>query len=183
VPPDDLIVRPIRSDDKFGRLSLGNPDHQPLKTFLKEHALDYERCSVARTHVLVDVNHATTGGRVWGYVTLTASEVATTTQNKPQSTKQWPDAYCVPSIKLARMAIDKDLQGKGHGRALLDFVIALVNDHVATHVGCRLLITDAKSSAVPFYEKSGFTMLDTPANKERENPVMFIMLDKLRTLP
>ena len=85
---------------------------------------------------------------------------------------QWSDQYCVPSIKLARMAIDKELQGKGRGSAFLDFVIALVNHHVATRVGCRLLITDAKASAVPFYEKSGFTMLATPTNKERQNPVM-----------
>jgi GNAT superfamily N-acetyltransferase len=179
VPPDDLIVRPLRSDDKLTALSLGLAEHQPLKTFLKTHALDYEKCSVARTHVLVSMEDKAQGGRVWGYVTLTASEVATTKENKPQSTKQWPDEYCVPSIKLARMAIDKQLQGQGRGSALLDFVIALVNDHVRTHIGCRLLVTDAKKSAVPFYLKSGFTMLDTPANKDRPNPVMFILLDKL----
>jgi len=179
VPPEELIVRPLRSDDLVGGLSLGDPEHQPLKNFLKKHAWDYEKCSVARTHVLVSAEDQAKGGRVWGYVTLTASEVATTKENKPQSTKQWPDQYCVPSIKLARMAIDKALQGKGRGSALLDFVIALVNDHVRTRIGCRLLVTDAKKSAVPFYLKSGFTMLDTPANKQRQNPVMFILLDKL----
>jgi len=179
VPPEQLIVRPLRGDDNVGALSLGLAEHQPLKTFLKKHAWDYEQCSVARTHVLVDLGDQAQGGRIWGYVTLTASEVATTAGNKPQSTKQWPDAYCVPSIKLARMAIDKELQKKGHGSSLLDFVIALVNDHVRTRVGCRLLVTDAKQSAVSFYSRHGFTTLDTPTNKARENPVMFILLNKL----
>jgi ribosomal protein S18 acetylase RimI-like enzyme len=179
VPPDELIVRPLRSDDNVKALSLGLEEHRPLKTFLKKHAWDYERCSVARTHVLVGSEDQAQGGRVWGYVTLTASEVATTKENKPQSTKQWPDKYAVPAIKLARMAIDKDLQKKGHGSSLLDFVVALVNDHVRTRVGCRLLVTDAKQSAVSFYSRHGFTMLDTPTNKERDNPVMFILLNKL----
>jgi ribosomal protein S18 acetylase RimI-like enzyme len=77
------------------------------------------------------------------------------------------------------MAIDKDLQKKGHGSSLLDFVVALVNDHVRTRVGCRLLVTDAKQSAVSFYSRHSFTMLDTPTNKERDNPLMFILLNKL----
>jgi len=119
VPPADLIVRAIRSDDKFSSLSLGNSDHQPLKTFLKKNAWDYERCSVARTHVLVDAQHHEVGSRVWGYVTLTASEVVTTAQNRPQGVMQWPEKFTVPSVKLARMAIDKELQGKGRGTELL----------------------------------------------------------------
>jgi hypothetical protein len=151
VPPESLIVRRIRQDDQFNALSLGDAAHAPLKKFLRKHAWRYERCSVARTHVLVDEQNHDSGGRVWGYVTLCASEVATTIQNQPKNVEHWPPGFSVPSIKLARMAIDTELQGKGKGTALLDFVIALVNNHVAPHVGCRLLITDAKKSAVPFY--------------------------------
>jgi GNAT superfamily N-acetyltransferase len=180
VPPESLIVRPIRRDDVFNSLSLGHKDYQPLKTFLKKHACAYEACSLARTHVLVDANGAAVASRVWGYITLAASEVVTTDQNRPQSAT-WPDGFHLPSIKLARMAIDVELQRQGWGRTLLDFAIALVNDHVSRHVGCRLLTTDAKADAVSFYEKSGFTMLNTPTNKDRKHPVMFIMLDKLTT--
>jgi hypothetical protein len=42
---------------------------------------------------------------------------------------------------------------------------------------------DAKKSAVRFYEKRGFTMLDTATNKALPNPVMFILLNKLTTAP
>lgn len=177
MPPENLIVRAIRPDDQFNALSLGDASLTPLKSFLRKNALAYERCSVARTKVLVANEHSDGGGRVWGYVTLTASEVITTDQNVPL--EEWPRGHSVPSIKLARMAIDKDLQGQGWGTRLLDFVIALLNNHVAPHVGCRLLITDAKKTAVKFYEKRGFTMLDTEENKARENPVMFVLLSKL----
>lgn len=48
----------------------------------------------------------------------------------------------------------------------------MVVENVAPHVGCRFLVTDAKQPAVAFYEKMGFTLLDTDDNRERENPVM-----------
>jgi ribosomal protein S18 acetylase RimI-like enzyme len=77
------------------------------------------------------------------------------------------------------MAIDQQLQGKGIGRSLVSWAIALVKLHVACHVGCRLLVTDAKQSAVGFYKRMGFTMLDTLSNPQRSAPVMFIELGKL----
>lgn len=48
----------------------------------------------------------------------------------------------------------------------------------APHVRCQFLVTDAKQPAVAFYEKMGFTLLDTNDNRERENTVMFIDLLK-----
>lgn len=78
MPPTSLAVRPIRADDDFKSLSLGHKDYVPLKTFLKRDAWDFERCCVARTHVLVGAEHCVTAGRIWGYITLVASEVVAT---------------------------------------------------------------------------------------------------------
>jgi GNAT superfamily N-acetyltransferase len=158
-------------------LALGKAEHAPLKTFLQKNAHAYEAHSLSRTYVLVEDPH--THGRVWGYVSLVASEVKTTSQNTPGSKVHWPPTYLLPAVKLARMAIDKELQGRDFGTKLLQFVLATVRDAVAQHVGVRLLITDAKSSAVGFYEKMGFTILDTPANRKRKSPVMFVPLKDL----
>jgi hypothetical protein len=40
-------------------------------------------------------------------------------------------------------------------------------------------MVESKREAVKFYEKCGFTMLDTPAKREREEPVMFVDLSKV----
>lgn len=52
---------------------------------------------------------------------------------------RWPEAYLNPAVKPARMEIDQELQGRGLGQELVSWIIALVQDHVATHIGRRLL--------------------------------------------
>jgi len=168
----------LRPDDGRNALSLGDREYAPLKSFLRKHACAYELSCVARTHVLVASEDAEKAGRVWGYVTLVASEVSCTLQNTPAGI-EWNAKHSLPAIKLARMAIDVEIQRQGWGRKMLDWAIALVNDHVSTRVGCRLLVTDAKKSAVQFYLANGFTMLDTEDNRERPAPVMFIVLKNL----
>lgn len=77
------------------------------------------------------------------------------------------------------MAIDDELRGKGWGRSSIQWVIAHLLDNVCRHIGCRLLITDAKQQSVNFYQKLGFALLDTPENKGAADPIMFIDLLKL----
>jgi GNAT superfamily N-acetyltransferase len=172
----DPIIRPLREDDGVNALSLGSAELKPLKSFLRKQAREYERASVARTYVIVDKQDVDRGGRVWGYASLVASEVHLGADHVPPVSR-WPDGYSLPAVKLARMAIDQSLQGRGLGRELMSFMIALVQDHIATRIGCRLFVTDAKPSAVSFYTRMGFTMLDTEANKKSNQPVMFLLLD------
>jgi GNAT superfamily N-acetyltransferase len=177
VLPKEFAVRPIRPDDELKKLSLGHAEFTPLKTFLQKQACGYHACCLARTHVLVDKSALEKGARVWGFVTLIASEVDAGDNNVEPELK-WSEKWKVPSIKLARMAIDKDLQRQGWGRSFAQWTLALVVD-VAKHVGCKVLVTDAKKSAVGFYTKLGFTLLDTEANKASATPVMFLNLKKL----
>jgi len=179
VPQNSFIVRALRADDDLKKLSLGSAEHAPLKTFLRKHARNYEERYLTRTYVLVDIDRIESSGRVWGYLTLVASEVSTSEQTKPQGQIHWPDGYSMPAVKLARMAIDKDIQGQSWGKKMLEWAIALIKGHVACHIGCPLLVTDAKKSAVDFYKKCGFTLIDTQENNDRAEPVMFINLSKL----
>ena len=105
---------------------------------------------MTRTHVVVDRADAARGGRIWAYVTLVATEVIADAAYRPEG--HWPEKWHLPAIRLARMAVDTELQRQDIGRWLVDWVIALINDHVARHVGCRLIVVDAKKPAVGFYE-------------------------------
>jgi GNAT superfamily N-acetyltransferase len=178
-PPQALIIRPLRSDDTLTGLSLGTAESQPLKSFLRTKAIIFEAARLARTYVLVDEAHTGCGSRVWGYVTLVACDVQTTTQNKPADVDGWLEKHNMPAVKLARLAVDSQLQGKGYGRQFLDWTLAFVMDHVSSRIGCRLLVTDAKQQSVDFYKKCGFTILDTEANLSQAAPLMFVHLPKL----
>lgn len=173
-----MAIRSIAPGDDLKKLSLGDAAFTPLKTFLHQHAAAYEMRSLARTYVMVDSTHDENAARVWGYLTLVASEVQTCAQVRPPKDVHWPSSYSIPAIKLARMAVDKHLRGHGLGARLIDFAIGVSLD-ISKRVGCRLLITDAKRSAVKFYEKVGFTILDGPGNRTKAAPAMFVELPKL----
>jgi GNAT superfamily N-acetyltransferase len=53
--------------------------------------------------------------------------------------------------RLRQMAVLNDLQGKGIGRALMQFAENLARDH-----GYRLLTMHARKNAVVFFEKMGY---------------------------
>ena len=84
-----------------------------------------------------------------------------------------------PAVKIARLAIDQRVRGRGIGEALVNLCLGLATEYIAPNVGCRFVVVDSKREAVPFYDRMGFTMLDTPANREREEPVMFVDLSKI----
>lgn len=180
-PPASFAIRSIRPDDILNKLSLGTEESAPLKAFLRKKALKFEAEQLARSYVLVDSNDVGRQGRVWGYITLAACDVQTTEQNCPEADAGWSNRHNMPAIKLARLAVDAELQGKKLGTELVNFAIGIIMEHVAAHVGCRFIVTDAKQQSIGFYVKRGFTMLDTEENKKRSAPLMFIHLSKLKT--
>ncbi len=176
-PPQQLRLREIRSGDIVDKISLGHRDFQPLKTFLRVEAKRLHKINISKTYVLVPVSGSS---RVWGYISLTNSQITLDGEQAPEDCR---DAACrydsLPAIKIARMAVDKALRGQGYGRDLVGLATSIAQTDVMPNVGCRFLITDAKQKSVKFYEKTGFTMLDTKINKESEHPLMFIDLHKL----
>lgn len=157
-------------------MSLGHADFTPLKTFLQRHALEYERQSLSRTYAAFRIEPR----KVLGYITLVCGEVVTDDgngcliENVDYRYRQYP------AVKIARLAVDKSLQRKaGLGRELVDLALGIAKREVSPSVGCRFVMVESKRAAVKFYERCGFTMLDTPENKKRAEPVMFVDLSKV----
>ena len=88
-----------------------------------------------------------------------------------------------PAVKIARLAVDRRITGRGLGRALVKLALGRAKSIVCPTVGCRFVTVDAKKPAMPFYEHCGFTLLDTAANRERDEPVMFVDLNKVSSDP
>lgn len=180
-PGVDYSIEKLSSAHQLSKFSIGpDPSLRALKTFLQHHALNYQTANVAVSYVAV-LPPTTTASRpqVVGYVTLTCSEVDLKDTYLLDDCEHANRYSCMPALKIARLASHSQYAGKGIGKALMDLTVALAADHIGNSVGCRFLITDAKASAIRFYEVQGFTLLDTEENRNRTEPVMFLDLNKL----
>jgi GNAT superfamily N-acetyltransferase len=175
----DVEIRLIQPGDRLTGLSLGDQLYTPLKTFLQRHALTYERQSLSRTYAAFS---ATQPPKVLGYITLVCGEVVTNEDDgalvQDDGLKYLYNQY--PAVKIARLAVDQRHRKSGLGQTLVGLALGTAIDSICPAVGCRFVMVDSKKGAVAFYERCGFTMLDTPANREREEPVMFVDLSKLQ---
>lgn len=179
MPEQELRIRikQIEPGDKLTGLSLGHADYQPLKTFIQKHALIYERQSLARTYGAFRSDN----GKLAGYITLVCGEVVVDDDDAPlvedDGLKYLYNHY--PAIKIARLAVHKELKSNGLGQYLVELALGTAKNVICPAVGCRFVMVDSKVSSVSFYrDKCGFTFLDTPANRERSAPVLFVDLAK-----
>ena len=170
-------VKQIEPGDRLTGLSLGNAAFTPLKTFLQKHAQKYEAQSLARTYGAFKKDDR----RIVGYITLVCGEVVT--EDGDDQLVQEPgleylyDHY--PAVKIARLAVDKRASGYGLGTTLVNLALGQARSVICPAVGCRFVVVDSKRESVKFYERCGFTMLDTAANRDRPAPVMWIDLNKV----
>ncbi|QHQ34887.1 GNAT family N-acetyltransferase [Algicella marina] len=175
MPADDdteYELRELRPGDKVGSISMGCEIYIPLKTFLKNHAKKYQEQYLAKTYVIRKDNQDV----VIAYVTLVCGEIVHELDENELDGAQFTHKQ-YPALKLARLAIDRRYRGCGLGRNLVDFSVGRAR-HIAKAAGCRFVVVDAKKPSVEFYEKCGFRLIDTPANIQRNEPVMFFDLKK-----
>jgi ribosomal protein S18 acetylase RimI-like enzyme len=170
----DYIIRLISDGDNVKKFSAGDKNYLPLKTFLQKQAVDFQKALVAQTYVA-----ALLTGKIIGYITLTCSEIDLRNGYDVNDCPKANEYDSLPALKIARLAVDSKFRGEGIGQALVDTAISITVTYISPQVGCRFLITDSKKQAVGFYEKYGFTFLDTDDNRVNDNPVMFIDLTKL----
>ena len=107
-----------------------------------------QQSGASSTYVVLDKT------RVAGYYSLAAGSVARET-TPGRVRRNAPDP--VPVVVLGRLAIDKDYQGEGLGRALLrDAILRILQ--AADIIGVRAILVHALfEQARRFYEECGFT--------------------------
>jgi GNAT superfamily N-acetyltransferase len=122
-----------------------------LDRYLRELALQDVRRRVAGCFVAL--NDART---IVGYYTLAATSVVVDALPS-DLTKRLPRYPLVPAVLIGRLAVAKDFQGQGLGRALI-FDAAIRTDRLG--IGAFAIIIDAKDDgAVAFYKSNGFALI------------------------
>jgi GNAT superfamily N-acetyltransferase len=170
-------LRPLLAGDRLTSLKTGDAAFQPLSTFARRNAHRYEIENLARTYV---VEHEA-DARLVAYITLVCSEVATD-EDVPLvegDGLNFPfDTY--PAVKIARLLVDARWRGQGRsiGRNMVEFTLGVAREVICPRIGCRFVVVDSKKESVGFYEKCGFTIVNSPANRARPAPVMYVDLHK-----
>ena len=151
---------------ELGGFDCGEP---PLNDYLAHHALDSQASHFAVTHVVVLAE------QVVGFVTLAASQITAAEFGRSDKPR-----YPLPTLTVARLAIDRRFQGNAIGTALLRFSF-LEAIRMSDDFGCVGVRVTAKPDAVGFYERFGFVRVipaGRPTSESRTIP-MFLPLNQI----
>lgn len=119
-----------------------------LNEFLSRYSFKNDILGIGKTFVAFNKNED-----VVGYFTLAAAQVLF--EDIPDNYRAKLPRYPIPALRIARLAVGKNLQGKGIGKWLLTQAFIKII-HVAEITGLYFIIVDAKETSKSFYEHYGF---------------------------
>ena len=146
-----ILIRSLERSDVRDGFDCGDP---ALDVFIRQYAGQNQwRHHIAVTYVAVEDSSRL----VLGYVTVAAGGI----QNDDATAGGVRDfGYSqVPMLRVARMAVDRRLQGLGLGEQLLRFALS-VAVRQSELTGCVGVLVDAKPEAREFYGQYGFRPLN-----------------------
>jgi len=138
-------IEELRRDHPIDAFDCGE---EALNNWLRKHALQNQGAGAAQTYV------GLAGEVVIGYYSLAVGQIEYI--DAPERLRKGLARHPVPIMLLARLAVDKNWQKKGVGRALLrDAVLRTVQ--AAEIAGIRALAVHAKDDAARrYYEQFDF---------------------------
>lgn len=140
-----VSIKEIRSKTVLKKFNSGT---EVLNSFLVRYALKNDELGIGRTFIALDNDD-----QISGYFTLATAQVAY--KEIPEDYKVKLPKYPIPALRIARLAVSKDLQGKGIGKWLLAQAFTKIIQ-VADVTGLYFIIVDAKETSKSFYEHYGF---------------------------
>ena len=148
----DLRIGPL---ERVHQLDTFESGAEELDRWLHRFAQIADRAGTAKTYVLAN------GSQVLGYYALTPAAV--NRRELPERHARGMPAHPIGVILLARLTVDRSLQGQGYGRALMADA-ALRTLQAAGLVSARAMLVHARDErAAGFYERLGFTRSPTDA--------------------
>jgi GNAT superfamily N-acetyltransferase len=148
---EERMIEKLRRDHPIDAFDCGQ---EALNSWLRKYALQNQGAGAAQTYV------GLAGGVVIGYYSLAVGQIEYS--DAPERLRKGLARHPVPIMLLARLAVDKDWQKKGVGRALLrDAVLRTLQ--AADIAGIRALAVHAKDDqARRYYEQ--FDFVASPAD-------------------
>lgn len=139
-----LPPEPLADHHSIGEFNCGEAS---LDEWLRKRARANQATGASRTYVLCE------GERVLGYYALSSGAVRMP-EAPGRFRRNMPDP--IPVVVLGRLAVDRNLQGKGTGRALVRDALTRIY-HASEIIGIRgILVHALTAQAKAFYEAVGF---------------------------
>jgi GNAT superfamily N-acetyltransferase len=158
--------RPLAQDDDRSQFDCGRDS---LNTWFRRHAWENHASGASRVNLITD----SAGGRIIGYVTLSAAQIERAFLPKPQQRNR-PDP--LPATLLGQLAVDKNYQGQRHAVSLIQFALRTAL-RAAEMVGSIGVITHPLDDDVRgFYTRWGFQ--DLPFDPRRSMMVRMVDLQR-----
>jgi GNAT superfamily N-acetyltransferase len=140
-----LRIEKLNRTHVVEQFSCGQPE---LDRFLIRHALRAQQSNSSQTYVAIS------GNEIVGSYTIVAGEVHHA--NAPERVIKGMPRHPIPLLVLARLAVDRNAQGRGIGAGLLLDALGRALQ-VADIIGVRALAVHAKDErAAAFYRHFGF---------------------------
>jgi GNAT superfamily N-acetyltransferase len=147
----DWVIEQFRADHIRSEFACGVSS---LDDFLKFHVSRYEQRSLGRTYVAVSSG----SNKVSGYYTIVAGSIPF--QSMPNDLARKLPRHPIPTVLIARLAVDKESQGHLLGEYLLINSLHRA-DKLSTDLGIHAVQVDAiDDRAASFYRKYGFVPLE-----------------------
>lgn len=167
-----VSIRALEPSDNRASFRSGNEDLD--RFFRKYAALNQFSHHVGTTYVAVE------GKSIAGFATVAPATIQA--DEFPATRARGLPSYPLPTLRLARLAVDRAHQRRGIGSMLLRYVFTLALE-MAARLGCAGVLVDAKPGAIPYYAGFGFEAAEPIEGQPlgRPEPVpMFLALDKVR---
>ena len=146
------------SDD---RTYFASGDDQ-LDLFFRRYAGQNQfRHHIGSTYVAIE------SGTILGFATVTVGQVEI--EGLPASIRKKLPDYPVPILRLARLEVDLNAQGRGVGERLMRTVFSVAIE-LRGKVGCVGVVVDAKPGAESYYSRYGFVQLEVVEGALEERP-------------
>lgn len=172
-----LYVSPLQEEGTADLKKFKCSDKE-FEQFLQRKSRKHEETLLAKTYLLYYKEKKEEKGEIVGFYTLSSASLSATEEIKLnfKSGKLYSD---YPAVRIGRLAISKDYEGKGFGRHILDYVkgqLVYYNEFI----GCRYLIVNALNDVSEFYLKAGFSYYTEKDEKEKTRLMYFDLLSVLK---
>jgi len=166
-----IEVRPLKETDD--RTSFQSGDEQ-LDIFFRRFAGQNQfRHHIGATYVAVE------GEAILGFATVTVGQIEI--DSLPLNLRRRLPDYPLPILRLARLAAQRDAQGKGVGEHLMRAVFTIAAE-LREKLGCVGVVVDAKPAAESYYSRYGFVALEVVEGTLEERPIpkpMFLLVSAI----
>jgi predicted N-acetyltransferase YhbS len=166
-----IEVRLLRESDD--RASFESGDDQLALFFRRYAGQNQFRHHIGSTYVAVEA------GAILGFATITVGHIEI--EKLPSALRKKLPDYPLPILRLARLAVAANAQGKGVSEHLMRAAFSVAIE-LRDKLGCVGVVVDAKPGAERYYTRFGFVELEVVEGALEERPApkpMFLPLSAI----